>query len=146
MIPATAGLDWQCPRPELPRVAAIVNWFGITDVVDLLDGPKSEGLCRHLAGDRDAIARRGSPLTYVRADLPPVLTIHGDADPTVTYTHATRLHDALTKAGVSSEIVTIPKGLHGSFPREQQLRAFAAVRAFLTRHRLLPSSNAPTPQ
>ena len=81
----------------------------------------------------------------MRKDLPPVLTIHGDADPTVPYTHATRLHAALQSAGVTSELVTIPKGGHGNFPRAEQLRAIAAMRAFLAKHRLIqtPTSSQP---
>src|SRR5215470_13056765 len=39
LIPASAGLDRQCPGSDELKVAAIVNWYGITDVVDLLDGP-----------------------------------------------------------------------------------------------------------
>src|SRR4051812_21513749 len=42
MTPSEAGLDRNCPDSQadapLPKVA-IVNWYGITDVVDLLDGP-----------------------------------------------------------------------------------------------------------
>ena len=38
MLPASAGLDRLCPGPDNLKVAAIVNWFGITDVADLLDG------------------------------------------------------------------------------------------------------------
>lgn len=143
MIPASAGLDRQCPGPEMPKVAAIVNWYGITDVVDLLDGPNMKAYAVTWLGslpDRDAVARRVSPLTYVRKDVPPVLTIHGDADPTVPYTHATRLHAALQAAGATSELVTIPKGGHGNFPRQEQLRAIAAVRAFFGKHRLLPTN------
>ena len=144
MIPASAGLDRQCPATvEFPRVAAIVNWYGISDVVDLLDGPNMKLYAVAWLGslpDREAIARRVSPLTYVRQDLPPTLTIHGDADPTVPYSHATRLHAALQGAGVASELVTIPKGGHGGFPAAEQLRAVTAVRAFLARHRLLPSA------
>jgi acetyl esterase/lipase len=41
ILPASAGLDRQCPGNEELKVAAIVNWFGITDVVDLLDGATS---------------------------------------------------------------------------------------------------------
>ena len=143
MIPASAGLDRQCPGPEMPKVAAIINWFGIADVVDILDGPNMKAYAVTWLGslpDREAVARRVSPLTYVRKDLPPVLTIHGDADPTVPYTHATRLHAALQSAGASSELVTIPNGRHGGFPRAEQLRAFAAVRAFLAKHRLMPAT------
>ena len=39
MIPESAGLDRECPGAPLPKVAAIVDWYGITDVNDLLDGP-----------------------------------------------------------------------------------------------------------
>src|SRR5215470_6916104 len=38
MIPESAGLDRQCPGVALPKVAAIIDWYGITDVGDLLDG------------------------------------------------------------------------------------------------------------
>ncbi|MBI2150810.1 MAG: alpha/beta hydrolase, partial [Acidobacteria bacterium] len=34
MIPDTAGLDRQCAGAALPKVAAVINWFGITDVYD----------------------------------------------------------------------------------------------------------------
>ncbi|MCH2464701.1 MAG: alpha/beta hydrolase, partial [Gemmatimonadetes bacterium] len=31
MVPASAGLDGQCPGSETLSVAAIINWYGITD-------------------------------------------------------------------------------------------------------------------
>ncbi|OLD60854.1 MAG: lipase, partial [Ignavibacteria bacterium 13_1_40CM_2_61_4] len=42
MLTPAAGLDRQCPGPDDLKVAAIVNWYGITDVVDLLDGPNQK--------------------------------------------------------------------------------------------------------
>jgi acetyl esterase/lipase len=140
MIPASAGLDRQCPGPEELKVAAIVNWYGITDVADLLEGANMRTYAVQWLGsrpDRVDVARRLSPLTYVRRELPPTMTIHGDADPTVPYTHATRLHAALQKAGVTTELVTIPQGRHGNFPLPDQLRAIDAMRAFLTKHGIL---------
>jgi acetyl esterase/lipase len=141
MIPESAGLDRQCPGAPLPRVAAIVNWYGITDVSDLLDGANRRVYAVTWLGsleNREAVARRVSPLTYVRKDLPAILTIHGDADPVVPYAHGTRLQAALQNAGVANELVTIPKGLHGNFPRADQLRAMQAVRVFFAKHGLLP--------
>jgi acetyl esterase/lipase len=137
MVPASAGLDRQCPGTEPLKVAAIVNWYGITDVADLLDGANMKTYAVAWLGsrpDRVEAARRVSPLTYVRKELPPVLTIHGDADPTVPYTHATRLQTELQRAGVSTELVTIPGGRHGNFPAAEQQRAYDAVRAFLGKH------------
>jgi acetyl esterase/lipase len=142
MIPESAGLDRQCPGAPLPRVAAVVNWYGITDVNDLLDGANRRVYAVTWLGsleNREAVARRVSPLTYVRKDLPAILTIHGDADPVVPYTHGTRLQAALQNAGVANELLTIPKGLHGNFPRADQLRAMQATRAFFVKHGLLPA-------
>jgi acetyl esterase/lipase len=149
MVPAAAGLDRQCPGIALPKVAAIVNWYGITDVGDLLDGMNQRFYAVTWLGSderRDAIARRVSPLTYVRKDVPPVLTIHGDADPTVPYTHGSRLHAALQSAGAASELVTIPNGVHGNFPRAEQLRALQAARAFFVKHGVLPAGTTQSRQ
>jgi acetyl esterase/lipase len=137
MLPASAGFDRQCPGPEELKVAAVVNWYGITDVADLLEGTNLRTYAVQWLGsrpDRVEAARRVSPLTYVRQGLPPIMTIHGDADPTVPYAHATRLHQALQKTGVTTELVTIPNGRHGNFPLPDQIRAFDAVKAFLAKH------------
>ena len=72
-----------------------------------------------------------SPLEYVTAGVPPVITIHGDADPVVPHAHAARLHAALDKAGVKNRLVTIPGGAHGRFPPAEMDRAYAAIEAFL---------------
>lgn len=141
MLPVSAGLDRQCVGTSEIKVAAIVNWFGIADVVDLLEGantqPYAVGWLGSLA-NREEIARRVSPLQYVRPGLPPIITIHGDADPTVPYQHAVRLRDALTKAGVTNELVTVPGGGHGGFTAEWDLRAYAAIENFLKRAGVTP--------
>jgi acetyl esterase/lipase len=134
---AGPGVTWASPPPPFdPAVAAVVNWYGITDVADLLDGPHARQYAIEWLGaapDRAEIARRVSPLTYVRAGLPPVLTVHGDADTVVPYAHAVRLHDALEKAGVTHRLVTIPGGAHGGFERAQLATIAAETRAFLER-------------
>ena len=143
MIPESAGLDRECPGVPLPKIAAIVNWYGITDVGDLLDGPNRRSYAVAWLSskpDREEIAKRLSPLTYVRPGLPPILTIHGDADPTVPYTHALRLQEALERAGVPHQLLTIPGGKHGDFNPDERLRVFSAIREFLTTNHL-PAQN-----
>lgn len=147
MLPASAGFDRQCPGSESLSVSAIVDWYGITDVADLLDGANRRDFAVQWLGsqtDRLETAQRVSPLAYVRKDLPPILIIHGDADPTVPYQHAVRLHSALQEAGVLSELVTIPGGRHGNYPPAEQLRAMAAVRAFLAKQGVMPGTSART--
>ncbi|OFZ98921.1 MAG: lipase [Betaproteobacteria bacterium RIFCSPLOWO2_02_FULL_62_17] len=147
VLPASAGMERQCPgdrgtgpvSTEELKVAAIINWYGIADVVELLDGPNMKSYAvawLGSMGNREEIARRVSPLTYVRQGLPPVLTIHGDADPTVPYTQAVRLRQALEKVGVSTELVTVPGGKHGNFTLDENLKIYAAIRSFLARHNL----------
>jgi len=139
MIPESAGLDRQCPGMPLPKVAAIVDWYGITDVAELLDGVNRKPYAvQWLASlpDREAIARRVSPLTYAREGLPPILMIQGDADPTVPYTQTLRLREALTKANVTNELVTIPGGKHGGFTPAERTMIYTRIRAFLAKNGL----------
>jgi acetyl esterase/lipase len=61
-------------------------------VADVIDGPNKANLAVTWLGslpNKDEIAKRVSPLTYVRPGLPPILTIHGDQDRLVPYNHAT---------------------------------------------------------
>jgi acetyl esterase/lipase len=137
MLVPSAGLDRQCTASESLHVAAIVNWFGITDVADLLEGPNMRSYAVNWMGsmpDRMEIARRVSPLTYVRRDLPPVFTIHGDADPVVPYTHAVRLHRELDRLGAPNRLYTVPGGKHGGFTPEEMVAIYDAIREFLGRY------------
>jgi acetyl esterase/lipase len=137
MIPPSAGLDRQCPGNEPLEVAAIVNWYGITDVGDLLEGANTRSYAVQWLGslpNRKGVADRVSPLTYVRDGIPPILTIHGDADPTVPYTHAVRLREALDAAGVPNRLHTVPGGGHGNFSVEQSQQVYETIRQFLQEH------------
>jgi len=152
MLPASAGLDRRCPArnpdspggsdaydPEMP-VAAMVNWYGITDVADLVEGPNAKLYAvRWMGGTADwrEVARRVSPLEYVRPDLSPILTIHGDADSVVPYQHGVRLHETLTKAGSPNRLHTVVGGDHGGFTLEENLEAMRVIREFLTEHAVL---------
>ncbi|MEO8467439.1 MAG: alpha/beta hydrolase [Gammaproteobacteria bacterium] len=144
MTPESAGLDRQCAgNAPVPRVAGAINWYGITDVADVIDGPHKANLAVTWFGslpNKDEVAKRVSPLTYVRADLPPILTIHGDKDPLVPYDEATRLHAALKKAGAPNELLTVPGGGHGGFTPEERVRIFTRIRAWLGEHGL-PAEN-----
>ena len=153
VLPASAGLERQCPGDRGPgpvsteelKVAAIINWYGITDVVELLDGPNMRSYAVAWLGsmsNREEIAKLVSPLTYVRPGLPPVLTIHGDADPTVPYSQAVRLQQALERAGVSTELVTVPGGRHGNFSLAENVKIYSAIRGFLAKHSLLTRTSS----
>lgn len=141
MIPSTAGFTSICAgggfaglENAVPKVAAIINWYGITDVNDLLTGSNARSYAVQWIGsskDRDELARRVSPLTYVRAGVPPILSIQGDADPIVPYSQNTRLRDALTKVGATTELFTVPGGGHGNFKPDERTKIYVKIREFL---------------
>ncbi|HET9219999.1 MAG TPA: alpha/beta hydrolase [Terriglobia bacterium] len=125
--------------PPVPKVAAVINWFGVTDVPDVIDGPNRQQAAARWFGDMPLpnaleIAKRVSPLTYVRTGLPPIITIHGDADRVVPYSEGVRLHEALAKINSPNQLVTIPGGGHGNFSAEDRVKIYVAIRDFLTKN------------
>ena len=144
MLMESDGLDNNCPSnpgEAEPHVAAIVNWYGPTDVNDLIRGPNTKNYAQMWLGsltNKEEIARESSPLTYVHKQNPPVITIHGDHDDVVPYSHAVRLHQALEKAGVTNLLFTIKGGGHGQFKDEDNRRGYEAVWEFLGKLNLGP--------
>jgi acetyl esterase/lipase len=67
--------------------------------------------------DKEALARKASPLTYVSKNCPPFYIVHGDADTTVPYSQGMLLLNALKKAGADATFYTIKGGNHGSVHR-----------------------------
>jgi len=149
MLTPAAGLDRECYTDEDdvwkhagdtshdPRVAAIVNWFGITDVLDEIHGPNTKGYAVVWIGDQpnaDEIAKRLSPINMVTKNTPPIITIHGDHDELVPYSQGVRLHEALDKAGVPNQLYTVVGGNHGGFSEEETLKTWATIRQFLNQY------------
>lgn len=135
MATSAAGLDAPCPGADI-RPAAVINWYGFPSLVDVLDGKNANQAVNNWIGpgaNRADLARRLSPATYVRAGGVPVLTIHGDVDPTSAHEYAVAFHAALTKAGVPNQLLTIPGGKHGGFTEAETGRIYEAIGAFLSR-------------
>jgi acetyl esterase/lipase len=140
MLPEGTGLDNNCFGDENLKVAAIVNWYGVSDVTDLLQGPNQKNYAATWMGsqpDQLAIAKRVSPLTYIHAGLPAIISIHGDEDSVVPYEQSVRLHKALTAAGVPNDLITIKGGGHGQFNDAELEDAYTKLHAFLRAHGLL---------
>ena len=113
----------------------------MADLIERTPGPSGNYTQAWLGtqANREEIAKRVSPLTYVRSGLPPVLIIHGDSDPTVPYEHALRLQQALESAGVAHELVTVEGGKHGGFTNDEYTGIYRKIRAFLSEHDLGPT-------
>ena len=146
LLPAGNRFDRACPTDERQRwtggveaplkVAAVLNWFGITDVADLLSGPNAKHYAIDWFGaqpelERASLARELSPLTWVGPQSPPVFSVHGDKDELVPLDHSRRLHAALDAVRVPNQLLVLPGAGHG-LNRAQMVALLAQMRAFLT--------------
>jgi acetyl esterase/lipase len=119
MLDASAGFDNACPVQEGDeplKAAAVVSYSGPTDVAELLEGPHQQWFALMWFGslpDRARLARRLSPLSYVRPGLPPIILAHGDRDPYVPYEQAMHLHEALDRIGDPNQLITVAGPTHG---------------------------------
>jgi acetyl esterase/lipase len=125
------------------RVQAVVNYYGPSDLLgmdaqstaisrmkhDAPDSPESRLLGGTLQENKEK-ARRASPITYVSNDDPPMLLVHGDADPLVPLAQSETLLAALKKAGVDASLYVVKGGGHGGF-RDPEVPP--RVEAFLAR-------------
>ena len=127
--------DGNCPGVEHIKVAAIIDKYGITDVWDWGYGKNlTSKSARNWLGDKandQAFAASVSPITYVTKNSPPVFIVHGDADPTVPYQQSVELHKKLKEAGVKTEFITVPGGLHGKFEKTVNSDLNKAIIKFL---------------
>lgn len=92
-------------------VDAIVSWYGASDLT--LD----PGLVARLwwdagTSEREELARRLSPVHLVRADSPPLLLMHGDADSISPVEQSVRMHEAARRVGARCELEIAPGSEH----------------------------------
>jgi acetyl esterase/lipase len=139
MLRYSDGLDNECPGDpaigDKPlKVAAVVDWYGPADLNDMIAGPNRKTYAVAWFGsemDRDAQARRVSPVNYVRPGLPPIFIVHGNQDPVVPYTESVHLHEELDRDHVPNRFYTVQGGGHGQFGAENDIAAYRAMWDFL---------------
>lgn len=92
-----------------------------------------------LAGPAKTLIARAtatSAATYVSADAPPILLVHGAADTTVNVKHSDTFHAALKKAGAKHlEYIRVDGAGHGVFHQASK-RTYPAMEAFFKKHLL----------
>ena len=105
------------------RVQAVCDWFGPTDLLRMNDiagtidhnaedSPESQLIGAPIQ-ENPGLVERVNPITYVTADDPPFLIMHGSQDLTVLQNQSELLHTAFQKADVSSNLILIDDLGHG---------------------------------
>ncbi len=138
MPPTPAPWESLCPGADTTKVAAVVSWSAPTDFTSVLQGPDAKAWAAdwfYGLTNRAEMAALMSPVNAAAPSTPPVIIIHGDADPVVPFTQAKSLHDALKRLGVEAQLVAVAGEPH-VLSRKAREQAFAAVAAFLAKLRL----------
>ena len=123
-------------------VATIVAYFPPVDFRS--DQAEVQGIINEVEQDElmqrfpaldydEAMIPMMSPITHVDSNDPPVLLIHGDADPLVHVTHSHAMLATLKKFDVPSELIVISGGKHG-FGGENAKIANEARLAWFEKH------------
>jgi acetyl esterase/lipase len=111
-----------CAVPDT-SVRAVISLYGPTDLLwgyehsanqKVINGRRVLG--RFVGGTPQSapeVYARASPITHVRAGLPPTLMLHGRRDQFAGVQHSERLAARLEGAGVAHEVVLLPHAQHG---------------------------------
>lgn len=119
------------------RVQAVVNVYGPTDLRDCYETSTVSWIFRLFMGGTPAESaetyRIASPLTWVSADDPPVLTLHGSEDQAVPFAQAKKLDERMKSAGASHTLIEFAGQGHG-FGGEFRRRELDATWHFFETH------------
>ncbi|WP_246629062.1 prolyl oligopeptidase family serine peptidase [Mesobacillus maritimus] len=105
-------------------VQAVVDWYGPTDFLQMSKAPikynaedpeSAESLLigGPLQNNKEKV-RKANPITYVSAETPPFLIMHGDKDKRVPFNQSELLYEALKKENVDVTFYKVKGGGHGS--------------------------------
>ncbi|MGC3966096.1 MAG: alpha/beta hydrolase [Pirellulales bacterium] len=106
---------------ESTAVTCVINFCGPTDMAAPLmqgeaaktDDPAVSGLVGGPLKEKADAVKQASPLTWVSAKAVPIMTVHGMKDARVNYNNATKLDEAMKKAGAVHYLVPITEAGHG---------------------------------
>lgn len=136
-----AALETNQEAPDASESAcmqAAVIWYGVADFTKLdtmTDANRFLG-CQ-IGAQCDAVRRSASPVTYVNANTPPFLLIHGTEDRIIPARQSQQLYEAIVAQKRPAELLLLP-GIDHSFlgktaeaTREASLQAWERTLAFI---------------
>jgi acetyl esterase/lipase len=109
----------QTYKNATPKVKALVDMFGPTDMTALYNGSNAflqlnmQSLLNGTPSTNAALYQSSSPINYVTAQSPPTLILHGGLDPLVPLSQSTSLKTKLETKGATVQMVTYPTEGHG---------------------------------
>lgn len=124
------------------KIKAVIDFFGPTDMTALYNDPASiyvppSSIAQLFNGatpsSNSTAYVQSSPLTFVNAQTPPTIILHGGLDPLVKTSQATALRDKLNLSGVPNSFVLYPAEYHG-WTGANLTDSFDKIQAFINQH------------
>lgn len=122
------------------KVKAVVDFFGPTQLTDMYNNPPNPLiplLMVQVTGGTPAthatLYQQSSPLTFVSAQSPPTIILHGGADIVVSPSQSVMLRNQLQSLGVAHQYVFYPTEPHG-WTGANLVDSFDKITAFLNTH------------
>jgi acetyl esterase/lipase len=106
----SAGWDVGEYLDQSSRVQAVIAMAPVTDLSRKF--PNSDIETMKLVGFGEHNVAQASPITYVTADDPPFLLIHGDQDTLVPYEQSQLMYDRLVQMNVPAQLVIVKNAGH----------------------------------
>ena len=98
------------------RISAAVGWYPMTDIAALdseLGGLAYSPWLGGVPSQMPDVMAEASPITYVDADSPPCMLVHGELDSVYPPSQSALMHQGLIRAGVESVCRVVPEVGHG---------------------------------
>jgi len=120
-----------------PKVAAIIDFFGPTDLMTMFQKPWNPYVpfvLQMITGttpkQNSALYKQSSPINYINPRSAPTLILHGSNDKIVNVSQSKSLKDKLDRAGVKNELIIYPGKSHGWYG-ETLSNSFDRIASFL---------------
>lgn len=97
----------------------IVSYYAPCDLMDVWKSPSlfarfaTSATLKRMPNKSEEIYKKYSPLNYVKANLPPILLVHGLKDRVVPYITSLKMYKKLKEYKNPSKLLLHPKGDHG---------------------------------
>lgn len=122
------------------KIKAVVDFFGPTQLTNMYNFPANPLipllLIQVTGGNPTTHAtlyQQSSPMTFITAQSPPTIILHGGADIVVAPSQSVMLRDQLQTAGVPNQYVFYPTESHG-WTGANMVDSFDKIMAFLSTH------------
>jgi len=131
----------QAYKYTLPRIKAVVDYFGPTDLVSMYHKPwhplvplALQMITGASPESNKTIFEQSSPAHFVSRQSPPTLILHGGKDIVVNVSQSKLLAEKLAAAGVKHEMHVYPNEGHGRWYGNTLVSSFDRIETFLKAH------------